>query len=329
MATPGGGTQQDQSVENLERFIGILRTSIEEVHDHAATVEDHVDTIEDLDSDAQSALEDLQSTLSDFEDDLGSSEQDALEQIQSLRQEAREGADQRMERAGDQVERAQGDFDEVVEDGRSRIEEAHSELTSDGFGQLETTFEGVESALAQDRQEAEGAFDQLDGAVADFETRTTGAYTDTTGEMDQTIGEAANQQNAIETDGGDGVTALDGVGDDIDAFCRGKAGELEGLYAAWAPETQTEATELIDEVSTLLVEASVAIDSLIQDELTEPTEAVLNDAFGPYLAELGELQAFLEDARGPATGELPILIDDLEKALAVIETIAELLRALE
>ena len=328
MATPSGGTYE-QSVENLERFIGIVRTSIEEVHDHASTIEDHTDTIEDLDSDAQSALEDLASALSDFEDDLAGSEQDALEQIQGLRQEAREGVDQRLERAGNEVERAQGDFDDVVEDGRSRIEEAHSELTSDGFGGLETTMEGVESALAGDRQEAEGAFDQLDSAVADFETRTTGAYTDTTGEMDQTIGEVANQKSAIETDGGDGVTALDGVGDDIDAFSRGKAGELEGLYAGWGPEIQTESTELIDEVSTLLVEASVAVDTLVQDELTEPTDTVLNDAFGPHITELGELQSFVDDARGPATGELPILVDDLEKALGVIETIADLLKALE
>ena len=60
-----------------------------------------------------------------------------------------------------------------------------------------------------------------------------------------------------------------------------------------------------------------------------PSDAVLNDAFTPHIAELGELQAFVEDARGPATGELPVLIDDLEKALGVITTIADLLKALE
>ena len=38
---------------------------------------------------------------------------------------------------------------------------------------------------------------------------------------------------------------------------------------------------------------------MIQDELTEPVEAVLSDAFRPILAELDELQACAEDARGP------------------------------
>jgi flagellar biosynthesis chaperone FliJ len=327
MAAPSGGP--DDSVENLQRFISVLTSTIEEVHEHGSTIEDHSDAIEDLDSDTQGALEDLASALSDFEDDLVGSEHDALEQVQALRQEARDGSDQRLERIGSEIERAQGDFDAVAEDGGSRLEEAHSELTSDGFGGLETTMESVESALAEDRQQAEGAFDQLDGAVAEFETRATGAYTDTTGEMDQTVGEVANQQSAIETDGGDGVTALDGAGDDIDAFCRAKAVELIGLYDGWGPEIQAEATELTDEVSTLLIEASVAVDTLIQDELTEPVETVLNDAFTPYLSELDELQAFIEDARGPATGELAVLVDDLEKALAVVETIAELLKALE
>jgi hypothetical protein len=37
----------------------------------------------------------------------------------------------------------------------------------------------------------------------------------------------------------------------------------------------------------------------------------------------------VDDARGPATGELPVLVDDLEKALGVITTIADLLKALE
>lgn len=327
MATPSGGP--DDSVQNLERFISVLTSTIEEVHEHASTIEDHADTIEDLDSDTETALEDLASALSDFEDDLVGSEHDALEQIQTLRQEARDGADQRLAQAEGEVERAGSDFDSVLEDGRARIEEAHSELTSDGFGQLETTMETVESGLAEDRQQAEGAFDQLDGAVAEFETRATGAYTDTTGEFDQTVGEIANQQSALETDAGDGVAALDGVGDDIDGFCRARAVELISLYDGWGTEVGTQAQELMDEVATLLIEASVFVDTLIQDELTEPVESVQNDTFVPYLNELGELQSVLEEARGPAAGELLPLVDELEKALAVMDTMAELLKALE
>lgn len=323
MANPGGGP--DDSIENLQRFIAVLTTTIEEVHDQGETIEEHADTIEDLDSDTQGAVEDLASALSDFEDDLVGTEADALEQIQTLRSEAREGTDQRLARAESEIERAQGDFDGVLEDGSARIEEAHSELKSDGFEGLEGTMDAVESALAQDRQEAVGAFDQLDGAVADFETRTTGAYTDSTGEFDQTTAEVANQKTSLETDAGDGVTALDGVGDDIDAFCRAKAADLEGLYDTWNGLLQGTGTELIDEVSTLLIEASVAIDTLIQDELTVPAEAVVNEAFTPYLAELDTLAAFVDDASGPATGELPLLVDDLEKVKAVIGTIAELL----
>ena len=81
--------------------------------------------------------------------------------------------------------------------------------------------------------------------------------------------------------------------------------------------------------ATLLIEASVFVDTLIQDELTEPVESVQNDTFAPYLNELGELQSVLEAARGPATGELLPLVDELEKALAVMDTIADLLKALE
>lgn len=323
MATP------DDSVENLERFISVLTVTIEEVHEHSSTIEDHADTIEDLDSDTESALEDLSTALADFEDDLTGAEQDALEQVQALRQEARDGTDQRLTRAESEVERAESDFESVLEDGRSRIEEAHSELTSDGFSGLEATMQNVESALAEDQQQAVASFDGLDAGVAELETRTTGAYTDTTGEFDQTNAEVANQQTAIETDAGDGITALDGVGDDIDGFCRAEAAALVGLYDGWGGEVDTEAQELMDEAATALIEASVAVDTLIQDDLTDPVQAVLTDAFGPYLTELGELQSVVDEAQGPATGELMTLVDDLEKALGVMDTIAELLRALE
>ena len=65
------------------------------------------------------------------------------------------------------------------------------------------------------------------------------------------------------------------------------------------------------------------------DQLNDGTEAVLHGGFEPYLSELAELQAGLEGAAATATDSLLPLVDELERAEAVIDSIDKLLDTLE
>ena len=75
------GPQLDDGVLKLEQFIGVLRTTIEQVGDGTDTLETHADQLDDLEGTAQNGFEDLNGALEDFEDGLDSGRQDAVEEI--------------------------------------------------------------------------------------------------------------------------------------------------------------------------------------------------------------------------------------------------------
>jgi chromosome segregation ATPase len=327
MANPSG--QLDEGVHNLERFISVLMTTIEQVKAHTTAIENHGSTVDELDHQAEGDLSDLGGALDDLEEALESGEEDAVQEIGRLRDEAHDGAEQTMAEAQSALEGAESSFDSAMQEGHDHLQEELGTLTSDGFEQLESTLENVESGLAEDRQEAEGAFDALDQGVEEMEGKAKKAFEDADAAFDQTNSELANQKSTITTDGGDSVTAFDGIGDDIDNHCRTMATALEGTCDGWKAEVEQDEQDLTTQVETLLADAGTAVQGAGQDQLDTPAQTTLDDGLAPYVTELVELQGLIESAQGPANDELIPLVDDLEKALSVIGTIDELLNALE
>src|SRR5262245_28371865 len=139
MANPSGGT--DAGVQNLERFIGILTNTIEQVQAHTNAIENHASTIDDLDHQAEGDLSDLGGALDDLEEALESGEEDAVQEIGRLREEAHEGSDQTMAEAQSSLEGAESSFDSAIQEGRDHLQEEVDGLTSDGFEPLESTME--------------------------------------------------------------------------------------------------------------------------------------------------------------------------------------------
>ena len=324
MANPGGGDE----IQNLQRFLGVVTATIEQVQEQAESIEDHSGRIDDLDQDADSALEDLQGALQEFEDDLESGEQDALEQVQNLREDVREGTTQRLARSEQDVDQSGSEWTSALEQGRSDLEQELSELNADGFGQLENTMAEVESALAQDRQQAEAGFDELETGVDELEQRATGAFGDDEGAFDQTAQEIDGLKTALEVDTGDAVTGLGQQGDEFEGECQSQAGELEALYGGYQGEIAAEAQDLIDAAETLFTDTGAGLDSATEDQIETPAQAVLTDALDVYLAELGALQDTVDGTGKPTADALALLVDDLEKAMAIIDQIDQLLQAL-
>lgn len=323
----GGGL--DEGVLNLERFIGILMNTIEQVQDHTSTIEDHANTLEDLDNDAEGALNDLTGALDDFEEGLESSEGDSVQEIGELRQLASEGEGQRLVQAESDTEQAGSEFESGVQEGRDALEQAQGSLTDDGFEQLGSTVEGVISAIGDSQQQAESDFEELDSAVAGAQTRSTEALSGSEDSFGQTVDELTDKKEGLVTDAGDCVTAFDGLGDDIDGQARTLAGELEGLYGGWTGDVDTDAEDFNEAVETLMSDTAAYVDTVTEDQLQAPAETVLDDAIEPYLQELAELQSVLDEARTSAEGDLLPLVDELERALGVVATIDQLLNAVE
>jgi predicted nucleic acid-binding Zn-ribbon protein len=327
VATPNASA--DQSLENIQRFIAVLTATIEQVHAHAGTLDEHADAIEDQDGDAQDAATELADALTDFESGLERSEHDALEEVQALQETARLGAAERMARAQGEVESAQSDFDSVLDDGAARIEEAHSELDADGFDALARTMEALEGALEQDQQEAAAAFDTLESALDERQTRMESTFAEAVAAIEETANESRNQEFEIGADVNDGLSALEGLVTEIDAFCSALDKVVLGLYETWREALRTEGLELVADTAKLMQDAAEAMQTLTDDALVEASDEVLDERFVPHLEALGELLASVEGTPALVDSELLPLVDDLEKALGVVETIGSLLAALE
>lgn len=318
----------DESVQNLERFIAMVRAAVEQVHTHGEALDEQADATSDLDEDAQEAATELAEALTDLEDGLERAEHEALEQVRSLRETAREGAEARMSKAQGEVESAQNDFDAVIEDGGARIEEAHGELDADGFDALARTVDAIEAAVAQDQQEAVTALDALDPALGEMQARVDAAYAEADAGMDETENESRSQEFVIAQDVHDGTDALETLGKGADEACRARAQQLEDAYEGWKEEMREDAGDLLLQTRQLLFDTAEAVETMTVAELAEPSEEVAS-AFVPHVGALEALLAYLEDVRQVTTGELPLLVDDLEKALGVMETVGALLAALE
>ena len=327
MATPNASP--DDSLENLQRFIAVLTATIEQVHAHASAIDEQADAVEDQDGEAQGAATELADALTDLEDGLERAEHDALEELQALQETARQGAEERMSRAGTEVESAQADFEGVLDDGSARIDEAHSGLDEGGFDGLGRTVETLESALEQDRQEAVAAFDGLETALAEQEARAGSAHADAGAGMDETAEESRSQDLGIGGEVNDGISGLEAAAGAIDQTCNSVAVALEHLYGGWRDALRDEAGALITHTVHLMRDTAEAMETLAEDELSASSEEVANARFGPHLKELDGLLANLEGTPQVTDSELSPLVDGLEKALGVVETIGSLLAALE
>jgi hypothetical protein len=165
--------------------------------------------------------------------------------------------------------------------------------------------------------------------VAEFQQRAGQALSDVQAAFDQVVDEIADRRDTLETEGADAVTAFDAAGDDIDADARALGGELEALHLAWVPQVEAESQDLADSMEDLLAELSSFVDTASDEALEGAVSAVLDGGFEPYLSELTELQAAVDGAEAAAADALLPLVDELERAAAVIETIDNLLDTLE
>jgi uncharacterized phage infection (PIP) family protein YhgE len=319
----------DDGVLKLEQFIGVLRTTIDQVGETTGTLESHADDLGDMEGTTESGFEDLNDALEEFEDDLDSARQDAVDEIGELTALAREAAGQRLGEAESEVEGAESSFEGALSEGRAEMDRAYSSLNAQGFDALATTVAAAESALDASRLEASQAFDELGSGVKGFADRTEESFKEAEGKFAEGVSDLDEKSAALVTEAGDCVSGFESDGSDFQGEMTSLGGELVSLYEGWDGTVTAAADDLTSSVKSLMDDTAAFVTTAGSDQLEAPADLVLNDSFAPYLVELGELQGVLDAAAsGPAETLVP-LVDELEKSEKVIGTIDQLLNAVE
>jgi uncharacterized phage infection (PIP) family protein YhgE len=321
--------QLDEGVVKLEQFIGVLRTTIDQVSETTGTLESQADDLGDLEGTTESGFEDLGDALEDLEEGLDNARQDAVDEVGELTSLAQEATGQRLGEAEGEVESTESSFEGTMSEGRAETDRAHSSLNAQGFDALATTIEGVESALDASRHEASQGFDDLDSGVKEFTGRAGESFKEAEGKFAEGVSDVDQKSAALVTEAGDCVSGFESDGSEFQGEMTSLGGDLVSLYEGWDGSIEAAADDLESSVKTLVDDTAEFVSTGGSDQVEVPAGLVLNDSFAPYLVELGELQGVLEGAAsGPADTLVP-LVDELEKSESVIDTIDKLLNAVE
>jgi vacuolar-type H+-ATPase subunit H len=321
--------QLDEGVVKLEQFIGVLRTTVDRVGETTDALESQAGDLDDLESTVESGFEDLNDALEEFEDDLDSARQDAVDELGELTTLAREAGDQRLAEAESEVESAESSFADAMTEGRAELDQAHSALGSQGFHALVSTIDGVESALDASRGEGDQAFEGLDAGLTDFTERAGESFREAEGKFDEGVSDLSDKFSSLVTEAGDCVRGFTSDGTDFNGEMTSLGGELVSLYEGWDGDIDGEAADLISSVKGLMDDTATFVETEGKDQVEAPADLTLNESFAPCLEELGEAQDVLDAAAaGPAEMLVP-LGEELVKAQSVIDTIDQLLNAVE
>jgi uncharacterized phage infection (PIP) family protein YhgE len=319
----------DDGVLKLEQFIGVLRTTIDQVGETTGTLESHADDLGGLEGDTESGFEDLNDALEEFEEQLDTARQDAVDEIGELTALAREAAGQRLGDAEGEVESAESSFEGAMTEGRAEVDRAHSSLSAQGFDGLASTIDTVESALDASRQEASQGFDTLGTGVKGFTDRAEESFKEAEGKFAEGVSDLDEKSAALVTEAGDCVSGFESDGSDFQGEMTSLGGDLVSLYEGWDGTVEGAADDLTSSVKTLMDDTAEFVSTAGTEQVEAPADLVLNESFAPYAVELGELQGVLDAAAsGPADTLVP-LVDELEKSEKVIDTIDQLLNAVE
>jgi hypothetical protein len=216
-----------------------------------------------------------------------------------------------------------------MSEGRAEVDRAHSSLDAQGFDALATTVDGVESALDASRQEAAAGFDDLDNGVKDFTGRAEESFQEAEGKFAEGVGDIDDKSSSLVSEAGDCVRGFESDGSDFQGEMTSLGADLVSLYEGWDGTVEAAADDLASSVKGLMDEAAGFVETGGSDQVESPADLVLNESLAPYLEELAELQGVVDGAAsGPADTLVP-LAEELDKSERVVDTIDQLLNAME
>ncbi|HXY41095.1 MAG TPA: hypothetical protein VEQ10_15590 [Vicinamibacteria bacterium] len=318
----------DQPAEQIEQFITMLRNTGAQVGDDLHHVESESAALDHLAEDVHEQLAAFSHELEGMLSELAHDEQAAAAEVDHLGDAAHAIADTRFAAAQDHLEHAESSLNQALEGVRGHLDQDAAGLHDQGFqpfaGHLHTADAGLDAA----RSEADHAFDALHAAVQSQSQELEAAAH----EVESALQHAATalreeDKHQLETEAHECVNGLHQLAPQVVSASDHAAESAHQLYGVWAHESDSEAHELEEALSTLYQGAAEAVTQHGSEKVVEPAEHVAGQAAQALMEELGEQASALE-AHQQSVASLPQLASELEIASNVIGTIDELIKSM-
>ena len=315
----------DEGVVNLQRFIGLLANATSATNQVAEHVGESSRLFTEMEGDADEEGGGLNDRLTDFAGALETEEAEAVKAIGALAQAATD-AQETVDDAQEKVDQAAVDLEATATAVDDDVEQAATQLTSEGFTPLGQAIEEAQQELEAEVQEEEQAFTRLETAVSGFETEAEAAFNDAEGELEKAAGEMAEAETTLEAASNDGVQGFETAGAEMESECTALQADVDLIYDALdsGVEAQGQAWEQAVQSAAGTQQAFVADATQrvgqVADMLEKEALAALDQEY--------EAVGTVLDAAGTVVSDLEPLAEELTRAQAVLGDIDALMDAL-
>jgi hypothetical protein len=317
----------DDSVRNLERFVGLLTVATGELERVGKDLADSQKDLSQLDHEAAAEGGGLNDRLEDLESALESAEENATGALQDLHDTA-VAAQETIDESQERLEVAVREVEERTRDASDAVEDAHSRLLDQGFEALGRVVDEVRTEAETAREAAAGLTEELVIAVRGFEAECEPAWNQGEAALDEALSDAQTLDASLEAAADECVEGLESEAHELEGACTSLELDVTTIYQGLAETADAEQQALCETLRAAAQAAASTVETDGQERLELPARTVEEQGLTPLAAELAELAAVIAD--GALVKEtLPPLTADLAKCQAVIGQINDLLQAVE
>lgn len=319
----------DESVENLRNFCAALAKTSSQLDEQNATLESETAGLSSLASESEARIGDFDEILETAIQELPQAAGDAEAAVEAVTDAATDLAQSRLASSQDDLESAHDDFDQQREEGQGELLDGFAQRLDAGFQDQANTVDEVEGELERIRAASQEDFDGLDEGLEGFAGRIEGARTSTGDALQDATSEIGGDVAEVEKEFGELTQQWDASIDQVlKSECQDVGSALDQAYSEWADGLNSAADALVQSVSDAIVGAAEFLGQDRSQAHEDALKEAIADGGDPLLAEMGEGSASLEAGQA-VTEVLEPVVAELETALAVVDQIEELLKAME
>jgi DNA repair exonuclease SbcCD ATPase subunit len=322
------GADLDDSIENLQRFNGLLADTVARLQSDQEALESHGGALDRLEDAAGQELGSLGASLESHQASLDAAAEDAEKALAHLEEEAAAVSDTRLAATDDALDRRGEALEGELSASAGELDGKASDLTTAGFAPALADLSEAESAAQSEQSEVEQALEELESAVDAARDAARSAGEDVSGAVGEFAADANAQQATAAEVGQLAAYAADTFGPDLEAAVDEYVDSVDQAYEDVGEAVLEGASEDASDVAGLLSDAAHRLEDQTLKDLEEAVEETAGPTLERLLGELRQVEALL-GVGADTTEAAAALIPDLATSQAVIAEIDRLLNTLE
>jgi hypothetical protein len=318
----------DDSIGHLRAFISTLQSAKAKVEEAAAAVDEHAGDLGRLEGTAGEGIGEFVDALETLANALQESEAETVGQLDRVAAEAEQTAGERLGALGRTLDDDEAEFENTVQVGRDDLDKDAAALATNGFQFLVSSLETLQGEVVTARQAAESSFQTFEDAVQGLQQDAETGFDGGAQAFDAAVAAFGDEGTRVATQAADSESELQVRASELQTECDGLRDGATTSYGGYMDAVESASQDLVESVRTLGEDTAAFVTSSSADQIDAPVALVMADTMPPFVDELELLDAMLVEG-DQTTAETDALCSELERCQRAVETIDQMLNAME